>query len=110
MRPQKQLKQSAEEILPHLEEAGSSTKGQATAVGPPMAAPASPPRPEPDLATPPRLSVPDRQQLLKDSVEFLRQQGLIDLQRIAQDGMRVRASAGAASFRRRETPIFAASP
>ena len=64
MRPQKQLKQSAEEILPHLEEAGSSTKGQATAVGPPMAAPASPPRPEPDLATPPRLSVPDRQQLL----------------------------------------------
>ena len=43
------------------------------------------------------------EQLLKDSVEFLRQQGLIDLDRIAQDGMRVRASAGAASFRRRET-------
>jgi hypothetical protein len=36
-------------------------------------------------------------------VERLRLQGLIDLDRIAQDGMRVRASAGAASFRRRAT-------
>jgi transposase len=43
------------------------------------------------------------EQLLKHSVEVLRQQGLIDLERIAQDGMRVRASAGAASFHRRET-------
>jgi transposase len=43
------------------------------------------------------------EQLLKHSVEVLRQQGLIDLDRVAQDGMRVRASAGAASFRRRET-------
>jgi len=43
------------------------------------------------------------EQLLKQSVEVLRQRGLIDLDRIAQDGMRVRASAGAASFRRRET-------
>jgi transposase len=42
-------------------------------------------------------------QLLKDSVELLRHQGLIDLERIALDGMRVRASAGAASFRRRST-------
>jgi len=41
--------------------------------------------------------------LLKQSVEVLHQQGLIDLDRVAQDGMRVRASAGAASFRRRET-------
>ena len=41
--------------------------------------------------------------LLEQSVELLRQQGLIDLDRIAQDGVRVRASAGAASFRRRET-------
>lgn len=41
--------------------------------------------------------------LLKQSVERLRRQGLIDLDRIAQDGMRVRASAGAASFRRRAT-------
>ncbi len=41
--------------------------------------------------------------LLKQSVEVLRQQGLIDLDRVAQDGMRVRASAGAASFRSRET-------
>jgi transposase len=43
------------------------------------------------------------QELLNHSVERLRLQGLIDLDRIAQDGMRVRASAGAASFRRRET-------
>src|SRR5947209_10046276 len=43
------------------------------------------------------------EQLLKQSVEVLRQRGLIDLDRIAQDGMRVRASAGAASFRRRAT-------
>src|SRR5436190_16304982 len=42
-------------------------------------------------------------QLLNQSVEVLRQQGLIDLDRIAQDGVRVRASAGAASFRRRQT-------
>jgi transposase len=41
--------------------------------------------------------------LLKQSVEVLRQQGLIDLDRVAQDGMRVRARAGAASFRRRQT-------
>jgi transposase len=43
------------------------------------------------------------ERLLKYSVEMLRQQGLIDLGRIAQDGMRVRASAGAASFHCRET-------
>src|SRR3954466_15304083 len=43
------------------------------------------------------------QALLKQSVGRLRLQGLIDLDRIAQDGMRVRASAGAASFRRRAT-------
>lgn len=41
--------------------------------------------------------------LLKQSVEVLRRQGAIDLGRIAQDGMRVRADAGAASFHRRET-------
>ena len=43
------------------------------------------------------------QQLLDHSVKVLREQGLIDLNRVAQDGMRVRASAGAASFRSRET-------
>jgi len=43
------------------------------------------------------------ERLLTQSVEVLRQQGLIDLGRIAQDGMRVRASAGAASFHRRAT-------
>jgi len=43
------------------------------------------------------------ERLLKHSVEVLRRQGLVDLSRVAQDGMRVRAGAGAASFRRRET-------
>jgi transposase len=39
--------------------------------------------------------------LLTHSVAVLRQEGLVDLQRVAQDGMRIRASAGASSFRRR---------
>src|SRR5205823_7432437 len=37
------------------------------------------------------------------SVATLMAQDLVDLNRVAQDGMRVRASAGAASFRRRKT-------
>ena len=41
--------------------------------------------------------------LLQQSVEVLRQQGLTDLDRSTLDGMRVRASAGAASFHRRAT-------
>ncbi len=41
--------------------------------------------------------------VLIGSVAVLLNQGLVDLQRVAQDGMRVRASAGAASFRRRKT-------
>ncbi|NOT57858.1 MAG: IS1182 family transposase [Deltaproteobacteria bacterium] len=41
--------------------------------------------------------------LLTHSVASLREQDLVDLNRVAQDGMRVRASAGAASFRRRPT-------
>jgi len=43
------------------------------------------------------------EQLFKHSVDVLRSEGLVDLERVAQDGMRVRASAGAASFRRRAT-------
>jgi transposase len=43
------------------------------------------------------------ERLFEHSVRVLRQQGLVDLSRVAQDGVRVRASAGAASFRRRET-------
>lgn len=43
------------------------------------------------------------ERMLTHSVTLLRQQGLVDLDRVAQDGVRVRASAGAASFRRRET-------
>jgi len=42
-------------------------------------------------------------ELLTHSVAVLREQDLVDLNRVAQDGMRVRASAGAASFRRRPT-------
>jgi transposase len=42
-------------------------------------------------------------QLLTRSVAVLLAEGLVDLNRVAQDGMRVRASAGAASFRRRLT-------
>lgn len=41
--------------------------------------------------------------LLTHSVAVLREQQRVDLNRVAQDGMRVRASAGAASFRRRPT-------
>lgn len=41
--------------------------------------------------------------LLTHSVAVLREQDLVDLNRVAQDGMRVRASAGAASFHRRRT-------
>ena len=41
--------------------------------------------------------------LLTHSVAVLREQDLVDLNRVAQDGMRVRASAGAASFRRKVT-------
>lgn len=41
--------------------------------------------------------------LLTQSVAALVTEGLVDLNRVAQDGMRVRASAGSASFRRRST-------
>ena len=41
--------------------------------------------------------------LLTHSVAVLLEHDLVDLNRVAQDGMRVRASAGAASFRRRGT-------
>ncbi len=41
--------------------------------------------------------------LLTKSVATLIAEGLVELNRVAQDGMRVRASAGAASFRRRPT-------
>ncbi len=42
-------------------------------------------------------------QLLTNLLGVLMNEGLVDLQSVAQDGMRVRASAGAASFRRRQT-------
>jgi transposase len=40
---------------------------------------------------------------LTKSIAVLRQEGLVTLDRVAQDGMKVRASAGAASFRREQT-------
>ena len=45
-------------------------------------------------------------ELLTGSVAVLVNKGLVKLDRVAQDGMRVRASAGAASFRRRSTLEF----
>jgi transposase len=42
-------------------------------------------------------------QLLTQSVALLRNEELVTLDRVAQDGMKVRANAGAASFRRRPT-------
>ncbi len=42
-------------------------------------------------------------ELLSDSVAVLMKEGLVELNRVAQDGVRVRASAGAASFRREKT-------
>lgn len=41
--------------------------------------------------------------LLTECVATLRLEGLVDLERVAQDGIKVRASAGASSFRRRKT-------
>ena len=41
--------------------------------------------------------------LLRQSVAVLMKEGIVDLTRVAQDGMKVRASAGASSFRRRKT-------
>ena len=42
-------------------------------------------------------------ELLTQSAATLMHQGLVTLKRVAQDGMRVRANAGASSFRRRKT-------
>jgi transposase len=42
-------------------------------------------------------------EILTNSVAVLMQEGLVTLDRVAQDGMKVRASAGAASFHRRPT-------
>jgi transposase len=42
-------------------------------------------------------------QLLTETVAVLMHEGLVDLKRVAQDGMRVRAAAGASSFRRSQT-------
>jgi transposase len=41
--------------------------------------------------------------VLTESIAVLRHEGLVTMERVAQDGMKVRASAGAASFRREPT-------
>ena len=41
--------------------------------------------------------------ILSESVAALMKEGLVDLDRVAQDGIRVRAEAGSASFRRQES-------
>ena len=51
----------------------------------------------------PHRSVALLDRLLTQSVAALMAEGLVDLERVAQDGMRVRASAGAAWFRRGPT-------
>lgn len=43
------------------------------------------------------------EKLLEDGVATLLSAGVVDMARVAQDGVRVRASAGAASFKRRKT-------
>jgi len=45
--------------------------------------------------------VEELDRLLTDSAAALMAEGLVEMERVAQDGMRVRASAGAASFRRK---------
>ena len=42
-------------------------------------------------------------ELLSENVASLMSAGAVKLKRVAQDGMRVRANAGAGSFRRKET-------
>src|SRR3954464_13168 len=64
MRPRKQPKQARVVIPPPIEEARSSATAPASAIGPTVSDAARPPRAEPDRSAPPRLSVPDRQQLL----------------------------------------------
>lgn len=46
---------------------------------------------------------PELDELLTQSVAALMREGLVDLEQTAQDGIRIRASAGASSFRRQPT-------
>src|SRR5437764_8168163 len=64
MRPRKHPKPAPVEIPPPIEEARSSATAQASAMGPTVSEAARPTCAEPDRTAPPRLSVPDRQQLL----------------------------------------------
>src|SRR5689334_14319983 len=64
MRPRKHPEQARVAIPPPIEGARSSAMAPATAIGSTVSHAARPPRAEPDRGAPPRLSVPDRQQLL----------------------------------------------
>jgi hypothetical protein len=64
MRPRKHPKQARVVTPPPIEEARSSAKAPASAIGPTASHAARPPCAVPDCSAPPRLSVPDRQQLL----------------------------------------------
>src|SRR4051812_10194097 len=64
MRPRKHLEQARVVIPPPTEEARGSAKSHASEMVPPVSEAARPTRAEPDRTVPPRLSVPDRQQLL----------------------------------------------
>ena len=64
MRPRKHPKPARVVIPPSIEEARGSAKAPASAIGSTVSHAARPPRAEPDRSAPPRLSVPDRQQLL----------------------------------------------
>src|SRR5579883_891487 len=64
MRPRKPPKPARVVTPPPIEAARSSAKAPASAIGPPVSRAVRLPRAEPDRGAPPRLSVPDRQQLL----------------------------------------------
>jgi hypothetical protein len=64
MRPRKHSKPARVVIPPPIEEARSSSKAPASAIGSTVSHAARPLRAEPDRGEPPRLSVPARQQLL----------------------------------------------
>src|SRR2546427_713447 len=79
--------------------------GDDTSLPPPTAAASQPtvggsPRLRPVQRSQVEMRCDSLDQTLTESVAALLHEGLIELERVAQDGMKVRASAGAASFRR----------
>jgi hypothetical protein len=64
MRPQKSPKQGSVEIPVGIEEACPESLAQASVIGATVSEAARPSRAEPDTTAQPRLSAPDRQQLI----------------------------------------------